>query len=529
MAFGKYKNITLGRREATRIILITLAIVAAFCWAWVLEHSLENERDALENRYREQQEKQLKFVLNKVKEELKSEYSTCLSQLNSNQEVQTIHKLINTYSVSAVITEEPDFNTITDNGQTKEDVLVNGVYQWPSDADGRDALAARLVINCDEEAVWSILLPRLIGNEGPPMKSSFRYWLLAEAKKKLGGLSPDLEALLYSEGLRAEGEPATRGIYCVENGIGLWWDESAIVELFEKRGIAVKIGKSGENLDFGGTPWKVRIDSPKDILKNKDSLGGYSRLFIVGWGGCIVLMLVLIISTWIAFQEQRVAQLKTDLTASVAHELRTPLAGQRVLLETLFTDVPQSEAERKEYLEMTLRENLRLCSLVEQFLTFSRLDRGKMLMQGQDINISILIDELLTEWRDRFDSIIVNGAEEMIASIDKEVLYSILRNLVENAWKYTGENKQLKIEIEQEEEIITLFVQDNGPGLTNKEKTRVLQKFWRVDQKLNRQTNGLGLGLFIVKKLTEAHGGNVKILDAKPTGTIFKITLEKLS
>lgn len=511
--------------QVARALLITVAIVAVFCWVWVLERSIENERDAWEKRFREQQEEQFKFSLEDVKAQLKSEQLLCSRQLEKSQSVGSIYKLLGSYSLSTVLVEEPSFREVKDAGQNKEDVLARNVISWPSTDEGRDALATRLLADCDNESIWKVLLPRLRGDVGPPMKSSFRHWLIEEVRKKRGSLSSDLEALSLSEGMRAAGSPPARGIYFNEGKVGLWWSEDSIVRLFEDRGVNVKIGESGEHIDLWGTPWKVSLNLSNNQWESENTFFGYSRLFIFGVSCGLVLLLVLAISTWIAVNEQRVARLRTDLAASVAHELRTPLAGQRVLLESLSSELVQSKQERGEYLKMALRENLRLGSLAEQFLTFSRLERGRMTVRREQVEVLDLVKEVLNDWQDRFDSITVLGDEDCVAFLDKEVVNSILRNLIENAWKYTGKIKQLQISIDRSKSNIVLSVQDNGPGLTEKDKALVFRKFWRVDQKLSRKTDGLGLGLFIVKNLANAHGGWVKVEDAEKAGTVFIITL----
>ena len=290
----------------------------------------------------------------------------------------------------------------------------------------------------------------------------------------------------------------------------------------------IKFGKSGENFDLWGTRWKIQPDVVFDDWRGADLVFGYPRLLVVGVLSGFVLFLGLLLSSWLSNREHKLARLRTDLAASVAHELRTPLAGQRILLESLGGDLEQSEADREDYLRMALQENWRLSSLAEQFLTFSRLERGKLVLQAEEIQPAQVVDELLGEWRDRFDQLSLNVEEGLTTRIDGAALNTILRNLIENAWKYTKGSKLLGISMSKKERDLLFLVEDNGPGLSEREKRQAFAKFWRADQRLSRETEGLGLGLFIVKKLVQAHGGYVEVGNSDLGGAKFVVILREL-
>lgn len=518
----------LSRRWMAQLLLVFIALIAFCSWKWLLERSLENERVAWEQRFRVQQEQQLKLVASSVKQDLEKEQLACLKLLLQDSSSRMISRLLKDYSVTAILLEEPVFSEVSDRGASLEEVLQAEIIDWSSDEEGRDFLAARLMPFSARDSVWQKLRVRLNGEEGPPMKASFRHWLIEEARRVRGEVGADLDALSYSESLRATGAIPERGVRYEGAGVKLWWSEEMLITLFAEKGVTIKFGKSGENFDLWGTRWKIQPDVVFDDWRGADLVFGYPRLLVVGVLSGFVLFLGLLLSSWLSNREHKLARLRTDLAASVAHELRTPLAGQRILLESLGGDLEQSEADREDYLRMALQENWRLSSLAEQFLTFSRLERGKLVLQAEEIQPAQVVDELLGEWRDRFDQLSLNVEEGLTTRIDGAALNTILRNLIENAWKYTKGSKLLGISMSKKERDLVFLVEDNGPGLSEREKRQAFAKFWRADQRLSRETEGLGLGLFIVKKLVQAHGGYVEVGNSDLGGAKFVVILREL-
>ena len=504
----------LSHHWMAQLILIVIALLAIGGGKWILDKSLENERDAWQQRLYSQQEQQLQIALREVKESLLREKEKSLPLLNSTPSIKTAAQILSESTITSVLFPEPEF------GEQQG--------SWSSDEDGRDSSAAQLVTRSHEEEVWKQLRPRLMGQEGPPMKASFRYWLIEEAKRIRGEADPELQKLSASEELRASGSLPKRGISYRENHLSLWWSEEALINLFRKQGVAVQLGPSGQDLDLWQTQWKVQLVEQKQESPNQDLLFGFPRLLTVGALSGAAMVLVLALSFWLSGKERKLARLRTDLAASVAHELRTPLAGQRVLLESLSGNLKQTEAERNEYVRLALKENRRLGSLAEQFLTFSRLERGKLSLQVEQVQILALVEEVLTDWRPHFAEVQISVPEHATAQLDNEVVTTILRNLIENAYKYSPAPKLLKVKVEKDEAHWIFQVEDNGPGLSAREKELVFRKFWRADKKLSRQTEGLGLGLFIVQNLAHSHRGWVQVADSEWGGAQFRIGLQEL-
>ena len=519
----------LSRRWVVQLLLVVLAIVAFLSWKWLLDRSLQNERDAWSQRLRVQQEEQLEVALERVREELERERDDCVSLLEESSSVSSIRNLVTNYALTAIVVPESEYEVVNDEGIEFDDVVESEVVSWASDEEGRDALAARLILFSADERIWQLLSLRFSGEEGPPMKPSFRHWLIEEAKKVRGEMSLELEALSQSEKIRAGGVAPEKGIsFSGDEGVLLWWSEEAILRLFKERGVNVRLSRSGKDLGLWDNSWRIQLDELPNFEQNSDTLFGFPRLYAVGILSGVGLLLALAFSLWLSDHEHKLARLRTDLAASVAHELRTPLAGQRILLESLSAGLEQTNEEKANYLEMSLKENRRLGSLVEQFLTFSRLERGKLSLQGQEVSLLELVEEVVADWRVVFSQLEVDVLDGERAWLDLEAVQTILRNLVENACKYSSAPKSLAISVKRREEYVLFSVGDSAPGLTAREKRRVFRKFWRSDQMLSRRTEGLGLGLFIVSSLAQAHGGEVQVSDSRLGGANFEVTLREL-
>jgi signal transduction histidine kinase len=228
-------------------------------------------------------------------------------------------------------------------------------------------------------------------------------------------------------------------------------------------------------------------------------------------------------------RQLQVARLKNDLVATVSHELKTPLASTRLLVDTLLEGSESFNGQTREYLEMISHENARLTRLIDNFLTFSRMERGKHRFSFEAVDLREVIARAVAAVRDRFDAA---GAELHVeidgplwVSGDVEALVTAVINLLDNAWKYSGEQKRVVVRGRTVGGQVLIDVEDNGPGLTPRAAKRVFERFYQVDQQLSRSQGGCGLGLSIVKYIVDAHGGSATVDSVPGEGTTFTITL----
>lgn len=224
-----------------------------------------------------------------------------------------------------------------------------------------------------------------------------------------------------------------------------------------------------------------------------------------------------------------VARLKTDLAAAVSHELRTPLASMRVLVDGLLAD-RSDPAKTGEYLGLLAAEHDRLNRLVDHFLTFSRVERGREHFVFAPASPSSIAAAAVEAMRDRlppdcdFRMEVAPDLPPVIA--DADALATALVNLLDNALKYTASEKRILLRVYRDgQDTVALAVCDNGIGIPPRELRRIFRRFYRVDRRLARSTGGVGLGLSIVDLIVRAHGGTVAVASESGVGSTFTLRL----
>ena len=235
-------------------------------------------------------------------------------------------------------------------------------------------------------------------------------------------------------------------------------------------------------------------------------------------------------------RRMRLAQLKNDLVATVSHELKTPLASIRLLVDTLLqndgraADV-KDQQQTTEYLQLISAENARLTRLVENFLTFSRMERGQHPFDFSTVDAGQLAEKAANVFLDHCpeasECLSVDIRETAQVSCDQDSMVTAIVNLLENAWKYGGDDKDIQLQVDSSGDHAQVRVSDKGQGLTPREVSRVFDRFYQVDQRVARTQGGCGLGLSIVRSIVEAHGGSVAVDSKLDVGSTFVIQLPR--
>jgi len=253
--------------------------------------------------------------------------------------------------------------------------------------------------------------------------------------------------------------------------------------------------------------------------KQKKMIFGEGLFF----GISILISLVLIYRAF--WSEIQVNKKLNNFLLSVTHELKTPIASLNLINRTLATKNVASE-KRKELLDLSYGESLRLESLVENILTAAQMDTAyKFNFEKTDLS------QLLSKRIDRFQKLNplrkfkISTLELIPLKIDKEAFTKLIDNLIDNAIKYSPREGIITVELMEKNKKVSLIIKDQGQGIPNDEKKKVLQRFYRQGNEETRETRGTGLGLFIVKEIIEAHKGQLFIGDNTPKGSIIKITL----
>lgn len=223
--------------------------------------------------------------------------------------------------------------------------------------------------------------------------------------------------------------------------------------------------------------------------------------------------------------ETELGRQKNNFVSSISHELKTPIAATKLQLQTLL----KHDLERNkqvEFLESALKETNRLQKLVENILFVNQLENTILNAQKQVFNLSELIEEnvqryFLSYYQDK--KINLNVTKNLSYNGDKEMISSIIINLIENAIKYSFENIAVEIELIENNNKIELTVKDNGSGIEDSDKIKIFQKFYRTGNENTRKTKGTGLGLYIVKSICDLHQINISVKNNTPNGTVFKL------
>jgi signal transduction histidine kinase len=228
-------------------------------------------------------------------------------------------------------------------------------------------------------------------------------------------------------------------------------------------------------------------------------------------------------------RQMRIAHLKTDLVAAVSHELKTPLASMKLLVESLLSGDHFDPARTRQYLQLVARENSRLSRLINNFLTFSRMERNRGRFDFAPVQPETVARAAVDSIGDRFRvNLEINHALPALYA-DADALVTVLLNLLENAYKYSGQDphidRRIDLRVSSSGGRVLFAVQDNGIGLAEKEQKKIFRRFYQVDRRLTRQTGGVGLGLSIVEFIVKAHHGAVSVVSHPGAGSTFTVSL----
>lgn len=283
-------------------------------------------------------------------------------------------------------------------------------------------------------------------------------------------------------------------------------------------------------LPQGFPGWKVELYfQGGDVFDRAAS----RQIAVYTWTGFLVILLILIVGGFamrVVGRQIRLNEMKNDFIATVSHELKTPLASMRVLVDTLLEGHIKDEAQVNRYLQLTAKENERLSRMIDNFLTFSRMERNKKAFTLTDTVPATVandaVEAVQTKFAARncqFTTEIATGLPEIQA--DHDAIVTVLVNLLDNACKYTTDNKQISLRVFGEPGVVCFAVADNGVGLARKHLRKIFDSFYQVDSSLARKAEGCGLGLSIVKFIVDAHSGKIAVESKPGQGSTFTVRL----
>tara|TARA_S200000501_G_scaffold373950_1_gene422384 strand:+ start:40968 stop:42344 length:1377 start_codon:yes stop_codon:yes gene_type:complete len=215
-----------------------------------------------------------------------------------------------------------------------------------------------------------------------------------------------------------------------------------------------------------------------------------------------------------------------DVSDNIAHDLRTPLNKIRTNLEVTLMSNPDSDSYR-ETLKEVINDVDGVINTFNSLLAISRVDSGSVSLEKEKINVKNLIEDIVDLWEPLAEErgiILKNECETNIyLNGNKNLLSQAISNLIDNAIKYGSDKNIINVGSSHNKDSVILWVSDRGPGILEKDKEKVLNRFTRLDS--SRNTLGTGLGLSLVSSMIKFHKGSIELLDAKPKGLIVKLEI----
>lgn len=231
-------------------------------------------------------------------------------------------------------------------------------------------------------------------------------------------------------------------------------------------------------------------------------------------------------------QEEEQVRLKRQLTQNIAHELKTPVSSIQGYLETIVSNENIPREKINVFLERCYAQSNRLSRLLRDISVLTRMDEAASMIDMERVDISVLVGNIINEVSLELDEkhiTVINSLKKSIqVKGNYSLLYSIFRNLMDNAIAYAGSNIQININCFREDENFYYFsFADTGIGVSPEHLNRLFERFYRVDKGRSRKLGGTGLGLAIVKNAVIIHGGNISAKSSQSGGLEFVFTLGK--
>lgn len=274
--------------------------------------------------------------------------------------------------------------------------------------------------------------------------------------------------------------------------------------------------------------WEIQVYRTEDA-EREASRQRTHRFIAIGAGVVALIGLVGYFSVRRYLAISRTTELRHDFLSTVSHELKTPLTSIRLLVETLGAGQWANPERTKQYTEVMQREITRLSHLVESFLTYTRLERGKLKFEFAETDPAQIADHAVAiigaRFRGNCDFIVDVAPDLPLLNADSDTLITAVLNLLDNAHKYSPDRKRITFRVYANENSVFFSVGDNGIGLSPADCRRVLQRYYRVDSEATRGIGGAGLGLSITKNVAEAHGGELTVRSELGKGSCFTLRI----
>ncbi len=232
-------------------------------------------------------------------------------------------------------------------------------------------------------------------------------------------------------------------------------------------------------------------------------------------------------------QAEKENRMRRELTQNIAHELKTPVASILGYTETILDNPAISDDMSRQFIVRTHSQAQRLTALLQDISTLNKMDYAPDLLKMERVDVSALFADIVQETALAIDARQMTLRnylpQDIIVQGNPSLLYSIFRNLVDNAVSYAGRGSVVEVCAVEQPSHWRFTFKDNGVGIPAEHLPRIFERFYRIDKGRSRDMGGTGLGLAIVKNAVLLHGGNIAISNAEPSGLKFEFTLSKKS
>jgi two-component system phosphate regulon sensor histidine kinase PhoR len=247
----------------------------------------------------------------------------------------------------------------------------------------------------------------------------------------------------------------------------------------------------------------------------------------------LALDLLLVVAAWFLYRTLRretdLVRMKSDFVSTVSHELRTPLSLIRMYAETLEMGRVTDEEKRKRYETTIVKETDRLSRLVNNILNFSRIEAGRKQYHFGPVDLNGVVRGVMDTFTEHvrelgFDPVVSLQEGLPLIRADGEAVSEAVINILDNAVKYSRQEKYLRVVTGMSDAMVFLEVEDHGIGIAREDQKKIFETFYRVSTGLVHDTKGSGLGLALVRHIVDAHGGKVEVRSEHQKGSLFRIS-----
>ena len=272
----------------------------------------------------------------------------------------------------------------------------------------------------------------------------------------------------------------------------------------------------------------LRLNETADKVEQAVIVSQYKRNTNKYIAEGVTFLILILIGAWFVYRAVRrqfnLQQQQQNFMMAITHELKTPISVAKLNLETL--QKYQLDAEKQgKLIRMTLHETSRLDTLINNILVSSQLEGGGYVFSKEELDFSSLFRDCIREAKARYPerTFIEEIEPEIEIAGDPLLLQLMISNVIENAIKYSTKEKPIVCRLKRVNSKVILNIIDEGIGITDEEKPKIFEKFYRTGNESTRKTQGTGLGLYLCRKIAEDHNADISVTNNVPAGSNFAI------